>query len=98
MRKLLAFGIVTLLAASASADPAAREDCAPRVGPAKFHVEKINGKDTWVTDDPIQICGHPAKPAVAIIDTARVIQYRWLDLEEQMLPKILETTKQKPMK
>jgi hypothetical protein len=103
MRKLswLAFVLVTVSTVVASADPAARdEECLEqqRAEPPKFHVEVIAGRQTWVTNEPIQICGHRHRPAVAIIDADRRIQYRWLDLEEQFLPKILQTLKQAPMK
>src|SRR5258706_10448290 len=82
-----------------SIDPAERENCQEqqRTGPATFHVETINGKQTWVTDDPIIICGHRHRPAVAIIDAPRAIAYRWLDLEQGFLPKIFATLKQTPM-
>ena len=74
---------------SALASPAAAE-C--RDGDSKavaFHVAKIDGKQTLVIDTDIVVCGHPARPAVAYVVSAKTIEYAWETLEQSFVPRIL---------
>ncbi len=87
---LLGLGTVAHAECDKDADAAARK-------PTSFHYEMIGGRRVTVIDPQMIICGHPARPAVAVVTTAKDVEYQWLTLEEQFLPRILESVKKAPL-
>ncbi len=85
-------GVGSLASAECRADAAAAA-----TKPTTFHYEQIAGKRVMVIDPKIVICGHPARPAVVVVTTAKAIEYSWLSLEETLLPRILDSVKQAPL-
>jgi hypothetical protein len=79
--------IATTLAALASPAVAECRDDGPKQ--VAFHVAKVDGKQTLVIDTDIVVCGHPARPAVAYVVSAKAIEYAWETLESSFVPRIL---------
>ena len=85
MRTIL---IATALTA-AFASPAAAECRDSDSKTVAFHMAKIDGKPTLVIDTDIIVCGHPARPAVAYVVSAKTLEYAWETLEQSFVPRIL---------
>jgi len=100
MRTLVLATLVTLgLASSARAEfpqgigsggSCRQEDDSPVV----TRVEIINGKRTLVIEKEIVICGHPARPAVAYVTSAKDVEYTWTQLTENLAAKIVDSVNQ----
>jgi len=95
--KLLSLvAVCSVLSLASSARAECREEDQQKL-PVAFHTEYVNGKPVMVIDHKIIICGRPARPAVAYITTPRTIDYTWESLEQQFLPRILDSVKQAPL-
>ena len=94
--KLLSLVAVCCVVGFASA---ARAECREedQKAPTAFHTEYVKGKPILVIDTRVIICGHPPRPAVAYITTAKTIDYTWETLEQKLLPRILDSVKQAPL-
>jgi hypothetical protein len=57
-------------------------------------MEVINGKRTIVIEKDIIICGHPPRPAVAYVTSAKNVEYSWTQLTEDLAGKIVDSVKQ----
>ena len=88
MRIVLVTTALAALASPALADTECRDSDSKQVA---FHVAKIDGKDTLVIDTDIVVCGHPARPAVAYVVSAKAIDYAWQTLEQSFVPRILSS-------
>jgi hypothetical protein len=84
MRTLLAALILIGLASPASAE--CRVDDKQ---PVSYRMQVIDGRPTLVIDTEIIVCGHPARPAVAYVVSAKAIDYAWQALEYSMVPSLL---------
>jgi len=90
MRTILLAAIATLgLVGSARAECRQEDDA-----PATTRVEVINGKPTIVIEKEIIICGHPPRPAVAYVTSAKNVDYAWMQLTENLAGKIIDSVKQ----
>lgn len=96
--KLLSLvAVCSVLSLASSARAECREEDQKQATATAFHTEYVNGKPVLVIDDKIVICGRPARPTVAYITTPRTIDYTWESLEQQFLPRILDSVKQAPL-
>jgi hypothetical protein len=64
--------------------------------PVKFHVENRGGERVVVIDREIIMCGHPPRPNVAYVHTAKSVNYEWETLEQDFLPAILRSIAKGP--
>lgn len=86
---LMSLALVAALGSVAFAGECPQESA----GPVQWKMEKINGKLTMVIQKDIIVCGHPPKPAVAYVTSAKTIDYQQPALELKLVPKILESVK-----
>ncbi len=84
---------------SPGGSPACRQE--DQTQPVTTRVERINGKPTMVIDKVIVVCGHPARPAVAYVTSAKDVDYTWTQLTDFLgalapnpASKIVESVKQ----
>ena len=91
MRTILLIAIASLgLASSARAECRQEDESKPLV----TRIEVIGGKRTIVIEKEIIICGHPPRPAVAYVTGPKLVDYTWEHLQEQLVPRILDSVKQ----
>jgi hypothetical protein len=95
MRFLAALALL-LVASPALADDAEPAKCTQDGAPAKVRVERRGGKNIAVIENDIVVCGHPPRPSVAYVVTAKTINYEWESLKQEFLPKILASVKKAP--
>lgn len=89
MRTILSLALLTMLGGVAFAGECPKENGAP----VQWKMQMIDGKPTMVIQKEIIVCGHPPKPAVAYVTSAKTIDYQQPALELTLVPKILETVK-----
>ncbi|MEO8700411.1 MAG: hypothetical protein ABI867_10220 [Kofleriaceae bacterium] len=95
--RTMLLSIVALAGLAGSARAECRSD-ANDGKPVAFHMARIDGKLTMVIEDGVIVCGHPARPAVAIVPSPTTPSYMWETLEQTLLPKIIDAVNQAPLR
>jgi hypothetical protein len=90
----LACVLLLLLTSSAYADDGDKERC--EQAPAKFHLERHDGRLIHVLETPIIICHHVPRPSVAYVTDSKSINYEWEKLKQDFLPQILASVTKAP--
>jgi hypothetical protein len=88
--------ILLLTIASLGLVSAARAECRQEEDgkPLSTRIEMIDGKRTIVIEKEIVICHRPARPAVAYVTGPKDVDYTWQQLQEKLVPRILDSVKQ----
>ena len=62
--------------------------------PVQSHMEIVNGKRTMVIENPVIVCPHVPRPAVAYVTSPKDVAFEPLSLDQTFLPRIVETLKE----
>ena len=94
MRALASLAVL-LVSTAASAET---DRCAPADAqvPVTFHVEQRGAERVVVIEPVIVLCGHPPRPNVAYVTSAKSIHYEWETLQQDFLPAILRSIAKGP--
>lgn len=81
---------------AAVAGPAAA-DCPPKVdAPVKVHVVRDAAGSRIVIDTPIDVCARRPAPQVAYLTAPLTIEYRWSDVQLELLSLIVKSVERAP--
>ena len=92
----LACLVLLLLTSSAYADDGDAALCKNDQAPAKFRLERHDGRLIHVLLTPIIVCHSVPRPSVAYVTSAKSINYEWETLKQDFLPQILTSVTKAP--